>query len=393
MKNVCFVAAVALVFALIGGLPAAFASKAQPIGRITYVDKKFWGMRISGGGGDRDAALDGKIYEHDIVQTVAGQHLVVLLEDGTELIAGPSTRLEFRNWSERDSEGHRTRLVWMTTGMIKAKVRKIYSQLEPFVIANRNGVVAVRGTEFVVEAGSGGRLGRSGDFSEQEKTLRIAEIEVHTLEGEVHLARTMQGLADASSRVAVAAGQTSLVRAAMLAPQQPHAFDLSRFTRYLAKAAPGVDLKIDGRTNNTQRSETAENVKLKTSTASPAYPGYASATKAESAGRSIASEPAATAALAHDSHERRKKMGFDRAPSTVAAPNGELTTDGVHDALLGGNVQDAADHDSTSLAQQTGARIDRNRVLNTMLKDPKLRVPYVDPSTMRPTGAAAAGQH
>ncbi|MBI3556210.1 MAG: FecR domain-containing protein [Deltaproteobacteria bacterium] len=360
------------------------------IGRITYLDMKYWGMRLSGSGGEREASLNGKIYEHDIIQTIAHQHLVVLLEDGTELLIGPSSRIVFKNWRGRDSEGRRIRSIQFATGMMKAKVRKIYSQEEPFLVENKNGVVAVRGTEFVTEAGSGGRLGRLA-LTQGERATRNSEIEVHTLEGEVHLARTLSQLKNAETRVAITAGQTSLVRTTMQIPQQPHAFDVTKFTTYLAKASPGVQIKIVKNTTNEQRASLASNAAGKSTTSSPAQPSYAKTdAKAEAKGRSIASVsgPGSSSAATTAQYERRKsaagEAAKDRPP--VGVGSGHLTTDGVHQAFQG-NEQDiaGATRSTSAISSSNGAQIGgENRRTATSVNLPS---PFRAPARVGPPRA------
>ena len=353
------------------------------IGRITYLDRQYWGMRLSGAGGDRDAAVNGKVYEHDLIQTIAHQHLVVLLEDGTELLIGPSSRIFFKNWRGRNSQGRRVRSLVFTTGMLKAKVRKIYSQEEPFLVESKNGVVGVRGTEFVVEAGSGGRLGRLA-LTSNERATRNAEIEVHTLEGEVYLARTLVQLQSADTRVSINAGQTSLVRTNMTVPQAPHEFDVARFTAYLTKASPGVQISVVKNTTNAQRAEMATNIAGKASTSSPALPTYAKTNYKVAPARSIASAPPGILGtvrdkLDSDEHDRRKETGFDAdGKAAVAVDPSGVTTDGVHQAFQGAEqgVTDGRNSGDSSLA--AGARINTDNqtaILNKNAPSPIRIVP------------------
>ncbi len=350
-RSICLLFAALMTISRLAGAVSNDDDSHAAIGRITYLDKQYWGLRLGGAGGERDAAVNGKIYEHDLIQTIAHQHLVVLLEDGTELLIGPSSRIMFKNWRGRNSEGHRVRSIVFTTGMLKAKVRKIYSQDEPFLVENKNGVIAVRGTEFVTEAGSGGRLGRLA-LTQGERAVHNSEIEVHTLEGEVQLARSLELLKNPDTRVSINAGQTSLVRTTMQVPQSPHSFDVLRFTGYLAKASPGIQIKVVKNTTNAQRAETAANIEGKSTTASPAKPTYAKTDAVKNTGRSIASEPVADEA-SDSSHERRKAEAKSNLATT--GNGSKLTKD---EAFQGGEHKVAADSLAVSaIASSVGARL------------------------------------
>lgn len=362
-------------------LPLAQADQSNAIGRVTYLDKKFWALRLGGAGGDRDAVVGGQVFERDVVQTIAGQYVVMLLEDGTEILVGPSSRVTFKNWTERDSDGKLVRNVYLHHGMLKAKVRKVYSQDEPFVVENKHGVMAVRGTEFVAEAGHGGRLNSARQLSASEQVARRTEVELHTLEGEVHFAKNMSSLRNPQSRVSVQAGQTSLVRANMIRPQTPHTFDVKSFSSYVAKAAPTLKVNVVKSTTNERRAEMATNSGNKSdrSQISPSRPmkgasdlksakGLAQALESSSYGRGIASSAkgeghkggvsgkgggnsrgniksslrgkASASADTASAHQRRQETGFEKKRGA----NGELlsktkprnlTTDGVHKAFQG----------------------------------------------------------
>jgi hypothetical protein len=334
MKNVLYVF---LILSLLGGAQAIAKGTAE-IGKITYIDKKYWALRIQGSS-TRDAVVDGVIHEYDTIQTIAGQHLVILLEDGTELLVGPSTRMSFSNWTGRDNLDRRVRSIKLVTGMLKAKVRKIYSELEPFVVENPHGVIAVRGTEFVVEAGSGGRLDYARRLTPGETYTRRNEIEVHALEGEVYLAKTREALWSPDTRVTLAAGQTSLVRDSLPLPQRPHAFDVGVFRTYVAKAAPGVPFNVIANTTNQRRAERAENAKQEGLDAvSPAKPAYAKVHR-PTQGRALASVPADDVMKAEsERHSRRRALTPQEEVITreeKARRTGKTTSDGMSGALSG----------------------------------------------------------
>lgn len=363
----------------------------QIIGHVTSVDKRFWDLKIQGAGAEREVKVNAPIYEHDVIQTMARQHLSIVLEDGSELLIGPSTRVILKNWNERNSERRLLRVVHLQIGTLKVKVRKIYSQEEPFIVENKRGVVAVRGTEFVVETGTGSRK----LYSELEQGLRSSEVELHTLEGEVQFARNIVALSDPEKRVSVIAGQTSVLRLNMVRPQQPHAFDLAKFNTYLARSIPGVKLAVVPNTTNEHRAELASNSKLDSKTASPAKPAFAQ-TKPPAITRGIASFAGATRLIEEkkDSHERRKALGFERDRTLKqrlanAQKRSRTTTDGAHDAFQGAESLSAQENNA-SLGNDRSLAAQRQIRENVFATDPGQirRIPGADDSLLHPnTGA------
>lgn len=268
----------ALKIAFILCLSPLHCMASVPIGEVAFVDKKFWDLKIkSKVNGIKDAAVDVPIYETDTLQTIVGQRISFVLNDGTSLTIGPSTRITFSNWTKRDSNRRLIRKITLHFGVMHAKVTKVYSEHEPFLIENEFGIVSVRGTEFLIEAGIAGRLEHQRWLSVAERAARKTEIEVHTLEGEVFFARQFTDLQDVKKRVTLSAGQTSLLRPKLKSPQPPHLFELAQFKKYLFKALPEASsMAINKNTSNSKRAEVAVNVNQETT---------------KSARRSIASDP------------------------------------------------------------------------------------------------------
>jgi hypothetical protein len=369
-------------------LLSAAAADTDAIGRITFVDRKYWKLRVHGRAADRDAVRGGLIHEKDEIQTIAGQRLAVLLNDGTELFIGPSSRVAFTTWFTRDSDDRLERTITLTAGMVKAKVRKVYSQDEPFLVVSPYGVAGVRGTDFVAEAGHGGRLAYARRLSAGEHEARRTEFEVHTLEGEVHVASDRKALKTAETRVAVRAGQTSLIRDGMRVPQQPRSFDLGRYSTYLAKAAPGVELKVVKNTSNSRRAELASNSRGLSGikAVSPAQPSYARAQRAYDiiAGRAPAAvAPGAPGAKlagrgAGESGSRRKELlgefragvkSQSQAERLREREAGRTIAHSLRDAFSGGD----ADVETTKRGGMSRALVDRHMVDKSQLLRPGTR--------------------
>lgn len=234
---------------------AAMNEHRKPIGRITEfraknpMQKTLWG--------ERQSAEGRPIVEGERLFTVAGQSLTAEFDDGTRAVLGPSSRLEIANWSRRDARNRRVRALKLDFGIVWLTVNKIYSREEPFLVAGPQGVVAVRGTEFVVECAEGGHLVAARRQRKDEVVKERFEIEVHVLEGEVHFAATREGLSDARSRVVLGAGETALLRSPMKAPQMARPFSLETFQAYFETAVPGRRLALNRETTNEQRARVA----------------------------------------------------------------------------------------------------------------------------------------
>jgi len=262
--------------------------------RSGKLDPEHWMMRIIGKDGLREATVGGILRQGEILQTVSTQHAELLLEDGTEIFVGPSSLVRFSNWYERDGNNRRVRRIELRSGLMKVKLKKIYSFDEPFLIENKYGVVRARGVEFVVEAGSGGKLEHSRQYSTRERVIREQEVELHALEGEFDLAPQVEDFGDKYRSVLVRSGQTSLVRLNMRKPTTPHAFNILKFQDYLAHAAPGVKFAVaNNAASNNARASVAMNApgESEIASVSPAQPKYARVYGPPNASRSIASVP------------------------------------------------------------------------------------------------------
>ncbi|MEW6056471.1 MAG: FecR family protein [Bdellovibrionota bacterium] len=228
------------------------------IGQILSIHKRYSsGLKVRLN--RQDAYPKDRIAEGSVLQTFAGQVAVILMNDGTELTVGPSTRVRFSDWNRR-VQGLLRRTLYFDNGVVRLKVRKAYSIEEPFLVVHKLGAVAVRGTEFILEAGPGGRLESARHLSTAELLERRDEIELHTLAGEVDFARSFAELEQAENRVRVFAGQTSLLRKEMTKPQQPHPFDLQSYKTYLSHAFHEPEVTVSKAATNAPRAGLVLNV-------------------------------------------------------------------------------------------------------------------------------------
>ncbi len=190
--------------------------------------------------GEETAAEGRQIHEGDSMFTVAHQYFKARLNDRTILTVGPSTQVEIKNWTKRNSDNKLIREIYLKSGIVWLEVSKSYSQSEPFLVTTDQGVVAVRGTQFTVEAGEGGHLISERTLNTDSFVAERNETEVHTIEGEVFFAKNKKLLWDKEKRVVVNTGKTSLLRDGMDMPQPAHTFDLALFHKYFSSISDGL---------------------------------------------------------------------------------------------------------------------------------------------------------
>ncbi len=197
-----------------------------------------------------------KVLPGDRFFAVAGQTIIFHLEDDTELVLGPSSLLYFSSWNWVNPETKlRERVVSLIQGSLRVTVKKTYSQKEPFFVTTPYGALAVRGTEFVVEAGEGGHLLLARYHTKKEVRISRKEMDVHVLSGEVAFSKTRKGVHLENERVRVLPGQTALIQEKMAMPTLPHPFDLVAFQKYIETAFPGVKLAVDQSQTNFLRAQ------------------------------------------------------------------------------------------------------------------------------------------
>ena len=102
-------------------------------------------------GAPQEVVLQSVLHEGDVIETGADGRVELLIATGTQLRIGPGARAELR---EASAEGGRFRLK-LAVGNLWAHVAKLLTG-DRFEIETENGVAGVRGTEFTVEAATGG---------------------------------------------------------------------------------------------------------------------------------------------------------------------------------------------------------------------------------------------
>src|SRR5579871_5557290 len=204
--------------------PAAAASgmpqTGLAAGTIEHVDSQTDDdeITIRNGEATMSAGEDDKVYEGDHVLTGKDQTVAIVLNDGSEIVVGPSS--EFLVDKAYDEHARTTSLA-LAYGLIHSLVKKIYSAATPFVVETPSAVMGVRGTEFVVEQDPG-----------------TSEASVHTLEGSVAMGSNLQSLSNPSQSTMVAAGQASSIRRGMARPTPPQHFERQQYFNQLAQRHP-----------------------------------------------------------------------------------------------------------------------------------------------------------
>ncbi len=211
-------------------LSPSFAEDPKPIGKIIQVDQKEDDpIPIIGNSGRRSACVDCPVYEGDVLATSKRQSITLVMDEGSELAIGPSARVKLENWLERDSGNKLSRTVSFIRGVMKVLVNKVYSEKEPFLVKSKDGIMGVRGTEFVVAADDSRLRGR-----ERESTLSL-----YTVTGEVHFAKSESDLQSGNS-VLARAGYHSVISGGMSAPTTPVRFESKVLNRIIKSKLPQV---------------------------------------------------------------------------------------------------------------------------------------------------------
>jgi ferric-dicitrate binding protein FerR (iron transport regulator) len=105
----------------------------------------------AGGGVSQGVKVDAVLHEGDVIETGPDGRVELLVATGTRLRIGASARAELR---EAPAGGGRFRLK-LAAGNFWAHVAKLLTG-DRFEIETENGVAGVRGTEFSVDAATGG---------------------------------------------------------------------------------------------------------------------------------------------------------------------------------------------------------------------------------------------
>ncbi len=202
---------------------AATSALASPAGQIDSVTGSP-NVAIETQGVARTVAKGADIFENDRITTTVDQTVVLLMQEKTQVIIGPSSQLLIEHFV--NGGPHRTTLDLMY-GLMRTWVRKKIGDDDSFIVKTPDGVMGVRGTNFITE------VRRSQDTT------------VHTLEGRVVLASTAAGLTDPAQSVVVGAGQTSSIRAGAALPTPVQSYDPREYRDNLNKRAPQFENAIN----------------------------------------------------------------------------------------------------------------------------------------------------
>jgi FecR protein len=101
-------------------------------------------------GGKISLQRNSLLSEGTLVETNAGAKILFRLNDGSEILIGPHSRMLLK----RDSLPGGTTLVEFLLGKLKAVVTKRYTGSPSFLLGTPSAIVAVRGTRFYVEVNS-----------------------------------------------------------------------------------------------------------------------------------------------------------------------------------------------------------------------------------------------
>ncbi|MDX6456808.1 MAG: hypothetical protein QOE55_505 [Acidobacteriaceae bacterium] len=101
-------------------------------------------------GGKMSLQRNSLLSEGTMVETSAGAKILFRLDDGSEILMGPHSRMLLK----RDSLPGGTTLVEFLLGRLKAVITKRYTGSPSFLLGTPSAIVAVRGTRFYVEVNS-----------------------------------------------------------------------------------------------------------------------------------------------------------------------------------------------------------------------------------------------
>jgi hypothetical protein len=155
----------------------------------------------------------------DELSTGPKQSVRIAFPDGSQIWVGSSTTIQVNSGVAEG--GAKIQLVHMKEGTGRILVPKSYGTTKKikFVVRTAAATMGVRGTDFVVDAKSAGK-----------------DIELHTLEGSVDAAKSVQSLI---RKDAVAVGGGFTIHALDSQPlPQPKSFDVGQFTSELIRREP-----------------------------------------------------------------------------------------------------------------------------------------------------------
>lgn len=272
-----------IAFAAASPCPKMEVGRVEQQTQLKGATKYFW-RAYPEKGDAREIEKGSAICEGDTIHAVSGQVIGLLMSDATEITLSPNTKLQFKHWIRpRKSPVFFKREVAVSFGVARFKVKKVYSDHEPFAVTSTFGVALVRGTDFVFD------LGMKKKFQGTDTERRL---EVSVWEGQVRVARTMEQSMKEKNYVFVDAGSRTFLREEMELPFETAYFDVEGDQQKLAKLfalSPREPIMLVRGTTNEGRAETAAKIRQDSGRISPASPLYANPLGARDPNRGIAS--------------------------------------------------------------------------------------------------------
>jgi hypothetical protein len=212
-----------LLFAVLASVLALAApARAEDVGKVDSIEAEDpnASVRATGPAGVRLIHTGDAVWQSDRIATDENETVHLVLTDGSEIMVGPSSEVAVDD-VRTTGKGTALRMVY---GILHAVVKHVYSDYEPFTVETPSGLMGVRGTEFILE-----------------HYQDAGETNMHTLEGNVAMAKTREDLRTPGKFQLVPAGNRSMINRAMRLPQPPQHFDPQKLVDRLAQNHPKMN--------------------------------------------------------------------------------------------------------------------------------------------------------
>ena len=210
---------------LIGLIPSAWAVDGVAVGTIETVDPAGTLITVKNAQGETLEKVAGSpLLQSERVIAKPDQTVVLHLKDDSNITIAPGSESSVKDYvpARPGSVPH----VEMTKGSAHFDVNKTPTGHHTFYIHTSSATMGVRGTDFVVD--------------QQNDGYSV----VHTLEGNVSMAKNEAELDDPSKSVAVPAGRTSYLNSSMAHPSAPKVFNRKTYLTQLGKTYPAMMKQI-----------------------------------------------------------------------------------------------------------------------------------------------------
>lgn len=216
----------------------AFADPATDVGTIESVDPAGTTVTVKNPQGvSAEKAPGAPIGPNDHILSKKGQTVVLHLKDDSNVTVAPGADVAVQDYipSKPDSVPH----VQLNQGSAHFDVPKTDTTHTKFFIRTNSATMGVRGTDFVVDQQSDG-------YSV-----------VHTLSGNVAVAKNEADLEDHTKSVEVPAGRTSYMNQTMAHPAAPRVFNRKSYLTQLSKTYPAMSHQIHQSEQRRRQAEAA----------------------------------------------------------------------------------------------------------------------------------------